>query len=132
MTKASQAQYDLAREAAKLSALSSEDLLEKYEYLTGEDLGRKPSVFEKAKFEYSPLGMSLSEASVKSAAGSKSDFNYDKNHAFYRFYKWYDEFVETSLDLRIIRRNNLINVLLVIKLLKKKKKKRNATYKGAN
>ena len=28
----------------------------KYEYLTGEDLGYKPSVFEQAKLDYSPLG----------------------------------------------------------------------------
>ena len=41
--------------AAKISALSSDEL-EKYEYLTGEGLGYKPSVVEKAKFEYSPLG----------------------------------------------------------------------------
>ena len=54
--KANQAQYDLGREAAKISALSSKDLLEKYEYLTGEDLGHRPSTIEHAKFEYSPLG----------------------------------------------------------------------------
>ena len=36
-------------------ALSSAEL-EKYEYLTGEDLGYKPDVIQKAKFEYSPLG----------------------------------------------------------------------------
>ena len=41
------------------SPLSSKDLLEKYEYLTGEDLGRRPSVLEKTKFEYSPLGVVL-------------------------------------------------------------------------
>ena len=58
--KANHAQYDLGREAAKLSALSSKDLLEKYKYLTGEDLGHRPSVLEKTKFEYSPLGMLLS------------------------------------------------------------------------
>ena len=44
--------------------------------MTGEDLGYKPNVFEKAKFDYSLLGMSLSEAfktdEVKSAAESKS------------------------------------------------------------
>ena len=57
--KVNQAQYDLGREAAKISALSSKDFLEKYEYLTGEDLGHRPSVLEKTKFEYSPLGMSL-------------------------------------------------------------------------
>ena len=53
--KANKAQYDLNREAAKMSALSSGEL-EKYEYLTGEDLGYKPDVVQKAKFEYSPLG----------------------------------------------------------------------------
>ena len=52
--KANQAQYDLDRLAAKISAYSSGDL-RKYEYLTGEDLGYKPSVFEQAKFDYSPL-----------------------------------------------------------------------------
>ena len=30
--------------------------MDKYEYLTGEDLGYKPGVAEQAKFEYSPLG----------------------------------------------------------------------------
>ena len=52
--KANKGQYDLDREAAKISALSSGEL-EKYEYLTGEDLGYKPDVIQKAKFEYSPL-----------------------------------------------------------------------------
>ena len=50
---ANQAQYDLGREAAKISALSSKDLLGKYEYLTGEDLGHRSSVLEKTEFEYS-------------------------------------------------------------------------------
>ena len=53
--KANKAQYDLGRLAAKISVYSSGDL-RKYEYLTGEDLGYKPSVFEQAKFDYSPLG----------------------------------------------------------------------------
>ena len=53
--KANIAQYDLDRLAAKISAYSSGDL-RKYEYLTGEDLGYKPSVFEQAKFDYSSLG----------------------------------------------------------------------------
>ena len=50
-----EAQYDLDRKAAKISALSSNNL-DKYEYLTGEDLGLKPSTIEQSKFEYSPLG----------------------------------------------------------------------------
>ena len=52
--KASQAKYDLYRLAAKISTYSSGDL-RKYEYLTGEDLGYKPSVFEQDKFDYCPL-----------------------------------------------------------------------------
>ena len=50
-----EAQYDLDRKAPKISALSSNNL-DKYEYLTGEDLGLKPITIEQAKFEYSPLG----------------------------------------------------------------------------
>ena len=48
-------QYDLDIEAAKIFALSSTNL-EKYELLTGGDLGLKPSTVEQAKLEYSPLG----------------------------------------------------------------------------
>ena len=36
--KANQAQYDLSREGARISAFSSKNLLDKYECLTGEDL----------------------------------------------------------------------------------------------
>ena len=55
-----EAQYDLDRKAAKISALSS-NKLDKYEYLTGEELGLKPSTVEQAKFEYSPLGKDLTK-----------------------------------------------------------------------
>ena len=48
-------QHDRDRLAVNISAYFSGDL-RKYEYLTGEDLGYKPSVVEQAKFEYSPLG----------------------------------------------------------------------------
>ena len=53
--RANKAQYDLDRKNAEISALSSRKL-DKYEYLTGEDLGYKPDVASKAKFEYSILG----------------------------------------------------------------------------
>ena len=55
-----EAQYDLDRKTVKITALSSNNL-EKYEYLTGEDLGLKPSSIEQAKFEYSPLGKILNK-----------------------------------------------------------------------
>ena len=51
--KQNEVQYDLDKKSAKISALSSNNL-DKYEYLTGEDL--KPSAVEQVKFEYSPLG----------------------------------------------------------------------------
>ena len=40
----------------------SSNNLDKYEYLTGEDLNLKPNTVEKAKFEYSLLRMSLNKA----------------------------------------------------------------------
>ena len=49
-----EAQYDLDIKAAKIYGLSSNNL-DKYEYLSGEDLDLKPSTIEQDKFEYSPL-----------------------------------------------------------------------------
>ena len=44
-----QADYDLCRKNANISALSS-GKLDKYEYLTVEDLGYRPDPIQKAKF----------------------------------------------------------------------------------
>ena len=59
-----EAQYDLDRKAAKISALSSNNL-GKYEYLTGEDLGLKPSTVEQAKCQYTLLGKIFNKWLVK-------------------------------------------------------------------
>ena len=50
-------QYDINREAAKISALSSGEI-DKYEYLTGEEIlpSNQQQIIEQAKFTYSPLG----------------------------------------------------------------------------
>ena len=50
-------QYDINREAAKISALSS-GKIHKYEYLTGEDIlpSNQQQIIEQARFSYSPLG----------------------------------------------------------------------------
>ena len=53
--KQNRADYDLYRQNAEISALSSGDL-DKYEYLTKKDLNYKPDPMQKAKFEYFPLG----------------------------------------------------------------------------
>ena len=50
-------QYDINREAAKISALSS-GKIHKYEYLPGEDIlpSNQQQVIEQTKFTNSPLG----------------------------------------------------------------------------
>ena len=53
-------QYDINREAAKISALSS-GKIHKYEYLTGEDIlpSNQQQIIEQTKFTYSPLGIAF-------------------------------------------------------------------------
>ena len=53
-------QYDINREAAKISALSS-GKLDKYEYLTGEEIlpSNQQQIIQQAKFNYSPLGQAI-------------------------------------------------------------------------
>ena len=55
--KSEKLQYDINREVAKVSALSS-GKFDKYEYLTGEEIlpSNKQQIIEQAKFTYSPLG----------------------------------------------------------------------------
>ena len=50
-------QYNINREAAKISALSS-GKIDKYEYLTGEEIlpSDQSRIIEQAKFTFSPLG----------------------------------------------------------------------------
>ena len=53
-------QYDINREAAKISALSS-GKIDQYEYLTGEEIlpSNQQQIIEQAKFTYSPLGKTV-------------------------------------------------------------------------
>ena len=80
--KQNESQYDLDREAAKISALSSKNL-DKYYLLTGEDLHLKPTTIEQTKFEYSPLGKifnkGLSEDDKKEGLFKRLENIKDKN-----------------------------------------------------
>ena len=79
-------QYDLNREAAKISALWS-GKIHKYEYLTGEHIlpSNQQQTIEHAKFTYSPLGKAFEkqiktikdqgEKQVKALNTLKSDNN---------------------------------------------------------
>ena len=53
-------QYDINREAAKISALSS-GKLDKYEYITGKEIlpSNQQQIIQQAKFNYSPLGKAI-------------------------------------------------------------------------
>ena len=53
-------QYDINRESAKISALSS-GTLDKYQYLTGEEIlpSNQQQIIQQAKFNYSPLGKAI-------------------------------------------------------------------------
>ena len=103
--QANQAQYDLSREATKISALSSKYLLEKYEYLTGEDLRHRRNVLEKTKFEYSLLGAFLANNVQEKTNTHKLNIKkkqdkyliYNWQHSFKKF-KDINEFKEFSLD----------------------------------
>ena len=88
-SKSNKAQYDLDREAVEISALSSGEL-EKYEYLTGEDLGYKPKVLEKVKFQYSPLGEAFNKVLKNDDKNKKvithdNDLVYNSVHNFNKY-----------------------------------------------
>ena len=62
-------QYDINREAAKISALSS-GKIDKYEYLTGGEIlpSNQQQIIEQAKFSYSPSGKAF-EKQTKTIKG---------------------------------------------------------------
>ena len=83
--------------------------MDKYEYLTGEDLDLKLNTVEQAKLESSPLGMVLTNNNTKSKTNKNKVDNQNKQnkqnknlinnsqHSFVRF-KDIDEFKELSLN----------------------------------
>ena len=57
----------------------SSNNLDKYEHLTGEDLGLKPSTIEQTKFEYYPLGKVFTKGLDKEEDKKEGLFNKLKN-----------------------------------------------------
>ena len=93
--KANKVQFILDRKNAEISAKSSGEL-DKYKYLTGEDLGYKPDALTQAKFEYSPLGK------VFTAGLDKED---DKKDGLFKRLKNFENV--SSNKLKSIRPHNL-------------------------
>ena len=83
----------------------SSNNLDIYKYLTGEDLSLKPSTTEQARFEYSPLGATLSNKVKKNTNINKANITkkkdknliYNSQHSFKKF-EDIDEFKELLLD----------------------------------
>ena len=126
-------QYDINREAAKISALSS-GKLHKYEYLTGEDIlpSNQQQIIEQTKFTYSPLGKAFDKQiktiedqgkkQVDALNTLKSDnkitikkYTYDSNDTLFIskqkeiFNKIVDERLEKITDLdKKVNRDDLI------------------------
>ena len=95
-------QYDIDKEAAKISALSSARV-EKYEYLTVEETlpSNQRQIVEQAKFTYSPLGKALAKQTEKQVDALKS---------LKRSYKTYElELIESIFP------KNLLNDLIIVK-----------------
>ena len=70
--KANNAQYDINRLNAEISAFSEGDF-DKYEFLTRKDLKYKPNALDKAKFEFSPLGKAFNQGLDKKAENYKEE-----------------------------------------------------------
>ena len=69
-------QYDIHREAAKISALSS-GKIDKHEYLTGEEIlpSNQWQIIEQAEFTYSPRGRAFEKQRQLKIKG-KSNLRY--------------------------------------------------------
>ena len=128
--KQNEAQYDLDRKTAEISALSSKNL-DKYEYLAGENLGLKPSTAEKAKFEYSPLGKifnkGLSEEDKKEGLLKKLKNIEDKNEQQLQVIK--DQRGKQLEELKNIDKNKTLKIIYKISKKNDEAKKLLPTFK---
>ena len=123
-------QYDINREAAKISALSS-GKFDKCEYLTGEEIlpSNQQQIIQQAKFNYSPLGKALEKQrrTIKDQ-GEKQVVALESLRASDKKLPAIKDFIPTeNLNPEVI------NEILKIEEIKEKKVDRNKmVYKGIN
>ena len=102
--------YDINREAAKISALSS-GKIDKYEYLTGEEIlpSNQQQIMEQVKFTYSPLGRAFEkqtkaiEDQGKKQIQAIQNIDFSKSEEKAKF--------DSDDDLAILRQKELYNEL---------------------
>ena len=122
-------QYDINREAGKISALSS-GKLDKYEYLTGEEIlpSNQQQIIQQAKFNYSPLGKAI-EKQIKTIKdqGEKQVVALESLKASDKKLPPIKDFIPTeNLNPEII------NEIKRIEEIEKKVDRNKMVYKGTN
>ena len=107
--KQNEAQYDFDRKVAIISASSSsKNLVDKYEYLTGKDLGLTPSTMEPVKFEYSPLGKAFTKRLSKD----------DQNDGLFKRLKSIEDKNEELLKIKENKTENMKKSLVFLRTFK--------------
>ena len=122
-------QYDINREAAKISALSS-GKLDKYEYLTGGEIlpSSQQQIIQQAKFNYSPLGKVI-EKQIKTIKDQG-----EKQVVALESLKASDKKLPSAKDFIPIKNLNpeIINEIEKIEEIEKKVDRNKMAYKGTN
>ena len=122
-------QYDIDREAAKISALST-GKIDKYEYLTGEEIlpSNQQQIIQQAKFNYSPLGKAF-EKQIKTIENQGK-----KQVVALESLKDSDKKLTQIKDFIPIENLNpeIINEIKRIKKLEKKVDRNRMVYEGTN
>ena len=122
-------QYDINREAAKRSALSS-GKIDKYEYLTDEEIlpSNQQQIIQQAKFNYSPLGKALEkQRKTIEDQGEKQVFTLESLKDSDKKLTQIKDFIPTeNLNPEII------NEIKRIKELEKEVDRNKMVYEGAN
>ena len=122
-------QYDINREAAKISALSS-GKLDKYEYLTGGEIlpSSQQQIIQQAKFNYSPLGKAI-EKQIKTIKDQG-----EKQVVALESLKASDKKLPSAKDFIPIKNLNpeIINQIEKIEEIEKKVDRNKMAYKGTN
>ena len=122
-------QYDINREAAKISALSS-GKLDKYEYLTGEEIlpSNQQQIIQQAKFNYSPLGKVI-EKQIKTIK-----YQGEKEVVALESLKSPDKKLTPIKDFIPMENLNpeIINEIKRIEEIEKKVDRNRVVYKGTN
>ena len=104
-------QYDINREAAKISALSS-GKIDKYEYLTGEEIlpSNQQQIIEEATFTYSPLGKAFEKQTKTIEDQGKKQIKAIQDKDFSKSVEKIN-FDDDDDDLTILRQKELYNGL---------------------